>query len=1078
MIEIIPTSIKQVDKIFHIADIHIRNHIRHKEYEQVFQNLEKYINNNRTENSIIYVAGDLVHSKADMSPELVRMLSRFLTGLADLCPTLVILGNHDLNLQNINRLNSVEPVIDLIKSNPFYSNRLFLLSENGYYTFAQIGFSLMEVSTLPAEFKPATGLSTEIKIALHHGAINAAVTDLQVKIQNAEVPLSIFNGYDLVLLGDIHKRQVLQHRYESIQNNVKAIYPTIAYAGSLIQQHHGEYILGHGLLEWDLNSLTYREVDIPNEFGFFTLEVNQGNLINWDKTIIPSKLRLRIKYSETTSKDKKIIEAFIRKEKKILELSTQNVKVHTEGSASKRFKENISKVRDIEYQNKLITDFLTELNVPESILDNIRYINRITNSKLDKIEEAKILRNATWKPVRFEFSNMFSYGENNVIDFTTIEGIYGIFGTNTTGKSTIFDALCFCLFDKCSKTNKAKYVLNKNKSFFEAKLNLLINNVPYVIYKKGEIVSYKKNEENVKVTIDFYTFDQNGNKRSLNGDQRDSTTQIIRSYIGTYEDFTLTSLSVQNNGTNFIEKPQRERRELLVNFLDLKVFEELYSIANEYFLSSDLKSRVKAFKSEDYNSKAATAVLEVEELIKKVDLLKEDVRKYEHQLTDKTVEKDILLISMKDVVELPSKKVIESQIYNKETELSEAQNKLEVFEEALSNKIQEKEDLLEQLPSYDVEFYKDNELRLIQESQLKTDLETKIKINTTRIRDLRKHIQALDSHQYDPNCEFCVRHPTVKLGVSSKEELDKLTSEIEKLQKDLVDKTEYLGIMQKNAQDYKNFKELEKRLQNVENLIKLKTSELNSFEKDISIMEKELHNLHQVKEQIINNEKQIEINSEIYTKVAEKSKEIKELGESIRKLNTAIQHTTGLLYTKKEFLNKTLAHISAMKTLVEEFDAYTYYLQALKTDGIPYRLTNNILPDIEEEINNILLGVVDFRLQFEVDNKNINAYIVYGDDRSWPVESGSGMEKFVSSLAIRTALIGNTSLPKPNFICIDEGFGVLDSENLSNMSVLFDKMKQNFDTLFCITHIDSMKDIVESCITVSKINKNSFVSNL
>ena len=121
-------------------------------------------------------------------------------------------------------------------------------------------------------------------------------------------------------------------------------------------------------------------------------------------------------------------------------------------------------------------------------------------------------------------------------------------------------------------------------------------------------------------------------------------------------------------------------------------------------------------------------------------------------------------------------------------------------------------------------------------------------------------------------------------------------------------------------------------------------------------------------------------------------------------------------------------------------------------------------------------GVTDFKLILETDNKNINAYIAYNDEVSWPVESGSGMEKFMTSLALRTALIVNTSLPKPNFMCIDEGFGVLDSENLTNISILFEKIKVNFNTVFCISHLDSMRDITDGTLLIDKISGHSHVS--
>ena len=68
---------KEIKYIHHISDVHIRNLKRHAEYEQVFEKLYDKIKENR-ENSLIYIGGDIAHSKTDMSPELVDQTSRFL----------------------------------------------------------------------------------------------------------------------------------------------------------------------------------------------------------------------------------------------------------------------------------------------------------------------------------------------------------------------------------------------------------------------------------------------------------------------------------------------------------------------------------------------------------------------------------------------------------------------------------------------------------------------------------------------------------------------------------------------------------------------------------------------------------------------------------------------------------------------------------------------------------------------------------------------------------------------------------------------------------------------------------------
>ena len=128
------------------------------------------------------------------------------------------------------------------------------------------------------------------------------------------------------------------------------------------------------------------------------------------------------------------------------------------------------------------------------------------------------------------------------------------------------------------------------------------------------------------------------------------------------------------------------------------------------------------------------------------------------------------------------------------------------------------------------------------------------------------------------------------------------------------------------------------------------------------------------------------------------------------------------------------------------------------------------IPQIEAEINNILTQIVDFTVILQTDGKNINGYIVYGDDNYWPLELTSGMEKFIASLAIRSSLINITSLPRPNFLAIDEGFGVLDSENLNNMYLLFDYLKSQFGFVLCISHIDAMRDIVDKLIEIKKVN--------
>jgi DNA repair exonuclease SbcCD ATPase subunit len=101
-----------------------------------------------------------------------------------------------------------------------------------------------------------------------------------------------------------------------------------------------------------------------------------------------------------------------------------------------------------------------------------------------------------------------------------------------------------------------------------------------------------------------------------------------------------------------------------------------------------------------------------------------------------------------------------------------------------------------------------------------------------------------------------------------------------------------------------------------------------------------------------------------------------------------------------------------------------------------------------------------------MEGKNINAYICYGDDM-WNLELSSGMERFVSSLAIRIGLINVSTLPRPNFFILDEGMGSLDSDNLANMEGAFNYLKTQFDFVMVITHIDTIKDFTDMQIPIN-----------
>ncbi len=189
----------------------------------------------------------------------------------------------------------------------------------------------------------------------------------------------------------------------------------------------------------------------------------------------------------------------------------------------------------------------------------------------------------------------------------------------------------------------------------------------------------------------------------------------------------------------------------------------------------------------------------------------------------------------------------------------------------------------------------------------------------------------------------------------------------------------------------------------------------------------------------------------------------------IKDTNRKILGVTGEIGSLESYINGTKAKIQEVKELEIKNELYTYYLDAVKKDGVPYELISKAMPVIESEVNNILAQVVDFSLSMDTDGKNINAKIVY-EDQQWTLEMCSGMEKFISGLAIRVALINICGLPRPNFLVIDEGFGTLDADNLSSLFMMMQYLKTQFDFIWMISHLEQMRDIVDGLIEIRKEN--------
>ena len=1030
---------RKLKYIHHISDIQIRNLKRHKEYEQVFNRLYEKIKENK-DNAVAYIGGDIAHSKCDMSPELVDQLSRLFKNLADIVPTIIIAGNHDCNLNNRSRLDVLTPIVENL-NHP----NLHYLKDSGAYKCADTTFVVWDCWTDEKDFILSKDVEGDTKVVLFHGTVDKAETDLGFKLPS-DVHIDKFKGYDLGLLGDIHKRQFVNKE------------ETIAYCGSLVQQNHGEEI-GKGYLLWDVPKRTSEYIEIPNDYGYYTVVIENGKLPN-DLDNLPKRARLRAKVANTSGTELKKCLAVIQHKYGIKE-----VVVHRTDILKDRVRDgnklDLGDVNNPDFQYEMIEEYLNNnFLIDNETLKKIKDINGELNGSLP-IDN--ITKNVDWKLKRFEFDNMFSYGEDNVVDFTKLSGVVGLFAANASGKSSLLDALCFCLFDTSTRTYTASSVLNNKKSSFKCKLLFEVNGQDYVV----ERIAKKQRNGHVKVNVDFYTHDDSGEVISLNGDQRRTTNNNIKQVVGTFEDFILTTLSAQNANTVFIDKTQKERKELLAQFMGLGVFDRLYTLANEEI--SEVQAVLRNFSKTNYDEQLADVETNIDVLS---DNLKDKRKEY------KAIEKDVNILQ-KDILKLNKKiKPIDETVTDINLLQSELKDNQELhkqtqtlFQEAL-HKISHIESTktmtMNQLEEFKNEniLQKYNELESFRYDFDKTDTEIdKLKEEVQRKLD---KIRKLGDLEYDPKCEYCMNNVFVKDARETKKLLqdDKLQSDkLISKKNDLDSKIKDLGEVEKKKEQFDKCEELFEQLNGDLNTVETNRDHLG--EKLVYIDEKNViveDNIKKYYEQ----EKDVVHNNKVKQDIAKQELELDTQTTQLKAADKNVKETEIELKVSENQKKEIIKIIEEVQELEEKHVAYRYYLEAVKRDGVPYELISKALPAIENEVNNILSQLVDFTMTFDMDGKNINNYIVYDTDNTWPLDLSSGMERFISSLAIRVGLINVSNLPRGNFLAIDEGWGTMDSENLNSVYNLFQYLKTQFQFTLIVSHIDSMRDAVDTLLEIKK----------
>jgi len=644
--ETTPNVERSVTHIYHISDIHIRLHDRIDEYEKVFDTFYTQLENcEHPESSIVVITGDIVHNKAHLSPELILCVRNMFESLASLLPTFIIMGNHDVNMTNEQRIDSLTALLDNLE----YMNNIYYMKDQGIYLYRNLQFvvssflnnakqivSINDVINRLTEYNENNenntynvhnvhNKHTHYTIGLYHGLINNTRTYTHT-IESCNVNIKDFDGYDLFLLGDNHLQQFIK--------------PHIAYSGSMIQQDFGEKSSNHGYILWRLNELDNQiqsqSVELYNDTGFRSLvlvndEFNDTHPFCDDITQYPSNVYLRLYLHNTTDEGIDKALKYIKHERNInilklihKPLNTKELMnniVNDDDSCNSTYELNHQQLSSLEYHNTTLIPEYIRTKEPDITDDEINDLVKLNSQIYGKLsnEFKETKNNATyWKIKNIEFKGFFCYGDEiNKLNFENKDGIIGIIAPNRTGKSSIVDILLFALFEKCSR-GSLKDIINVGSTEFLVQVLFECGNIEYKIERSG---TRKKN------VVKFTKRGERGEDILLHEQTKNDTNKVIRNIVGTYDDFILTSVSLQNDISGLIKMSNSERKQQLLKQLRLNIFEQLGMLIKEDYKYNEYE--IKRIRNEFVSYDKDATIVQVEQNNQYISQLTSQIEKYQ-----------------------------------------------------------------------------------------------------------------------------------------------------------------------------------------------------------------------------------------------------------------------------------------------------------------------------------------------------------------------------------------------------------------------------------------------------------------
>lgn len=1072
-------------RFIHFSDVHFRGSLtRHEEYTEIFNQFFEKCKVLKPDYFVF--TGDFVHTKTqNITPELIEKITWVFNRVSEIAPLHILLGNHDGNLANAERQDTLSPIVSAINN-----SRITLHKKTEVFNLTG-KFNLCVFSPFDKEGWPKLSsqiLEDEINIALFHGLVPGCTLDNTMRIYSgAEIDMFEMKKFDFAFLGDVHKFQYLDYRIVKDGKNqlVPTLKPWIAYPGSFVQQHFGEE-REKGFLVWDIFSKHNWSVDfipLENKRAFVTfawqnsVEETVKTLLQQEKTV--RDMRLRVTLPEVIPRDEaRQLHNVLREEHgaelvAFKYLDSVGTSTQTLSAASGSVLHKSSLRNDPKAIFELYKQYLEEaqqqnIKLTETQLESAKELIGAYLAKLNEQEtEASTIRDIVWTPKKLEFSNLFRYGANNYINFDKLHGIVGIFGPNMCGKSSSIAAVMYNLFNTTDRGSvKTAYIINNNKKTCSSKMTINVAGTDYIIERSSTRSENKKHEvdwEKATTSVSLSKVEKDGSAVSFTNENQETkwdTDKAIRKLIGTSTDFLLTAFSSQFDLQRFIVEGATQRKSILNRLLELDIFEKLFKFSNDDF--SALNVSLGSYSTVNTESNLI-------KLGKKIVEKKTQLEEWSGKIQNTTKLLDELKFYFK---QHENTKLEKEQIEILEKECESLQTSLESAKTVYSNHANEKTKLEKEMEETKQKLEKDDFENLLRKQEslqkLREELTKQKSIKTQEegiLSRQKKSIEKLNvvpcASQY-PSCPFIKDSHEDKGKIQEQQRiLDEIVENYKRVEADL----DCLQ-REKIEEQIKTHNTLNRILsENQEKLVGF-FEKVISEESAINTLVQQLKEKQQILEEQKTKQNVVE-NEEYQTNLEKMNGFTKNLRLFETKKNECLVEL-GSTQTKLEQLQLDKQNYETLKNRIVVYESIQ---NAFSKNGLPALILKSQLPLVNAELEKILVNVVNFKVLINTEvNSNVLDVFIEDESSRRVIEVASGAEKTIASLALRVALTNLSSLPKPDILILDEPFSACDKNHLQKVLVFINSLKGFFKTILVITHVEELKEIADTIIDIGNIN--------